>query len=59
MTPEGRVSPDGFIAQRWPVPVNDRRWVLLRVDAHEQMELKVLTDADVADWPQLVLKEDE
>lgn len=56
MTPnEARVSPrDGFVAQRWPVPVNGRNWVLIRVGPDDQLELSALTDDDVTYWPQLV-----
>lgn len=58
-TNQARVSPDGFVAQRWPEPVNGPHWVLIRADRNDQMELKVLTDDDVTNWTRMVTVPEE
>lgn len=48
-----RVSPDGFVAQRFDRDFNGAgNWVLTYLSDHG-IEVKVLNDIAVADWPRL------
>lgn len=47
-----RRSPDGYVAQR-VLPAEPRPWVLTQIDDGARLHVALLTDDEVADWPQL------
>jgi hypothetical protein len=50
-----RRSPDGYVAQRMPIDINGHgHWLLTGLNEHGQVDLQVLADDEVADWPPLV-----
>ena len=52
--PHPRLSPDGFVAQNvGHVISNHGSWVLLSWVDEVGVQLDVLQDEDVADWPEL------
>ena len=52
---EARTSPAGWVAQLWPKPfAGGRRWLLTEPDLAGMVNVVVLGDDDVADWPPLV-----
>jgi hypothetical protein len=54
-TREARVSPQGWVAQLWPVAHPDgQRWLLTEPVDGGRINIRFLHDHDVADWPALV-----
>lgn len=53
-----RVSPDGYVAQRFDRDmVGDKRWVLTHLGSGG-LSIQVLSDDEVADWPRLTYAPD-
>lgn len=53
---QARVDPEGFVAQRFEHDFNDHgHWVLTYLDdSVGGLTVRILDDAAVADWPELV-----
>lgn len=49
--PQARVNPEGFVAQRLTIG-EDTPWVLSYM-SHDQFAVRMCTDDEVADWPEL------
>lgn len=50
---QARLSPDGFVAQRFPFSFNNRGHWLVISAVDGRITWTVLDDADVQDWPAL------
>lgn len=48
-----RVNPDGYVAQRFNFDFNGAGNWVLTFFADSGLQVKVLTDEDVSDWPEL------
>lgn len=65
MAPQARVSPEGFVAQRFDVDFEGTgNWVLttfrpspLLGNPANGLQMQAMTDEQVADWPELVVRE--
>lgn len=52
---QARVSPDGFVAQRFPDDFNGHgNWVVTYTNDEGGITVRVVKDDEVADWPRLV-----
>ncbi len=49
-----RMSPEGYVAQRFTAPDGVEQWVLLHWLDDAGLTLTLKTDEEVAKWPELV-----
>lgn len=53
---KARVHPQGFVAQRLPLPVSGRPWVVVTQSDDGRLDIEALLDSEVASWPRLVVE---
>lgn len=55
MNAPAKRSPTGFVAQRMPEEGADgARWVLVYFESGSGLAMRLFTDAEVANWPDLI-----
>lgn len=53
---DARLSPEGFVAQRFPQDFNGHgHWIVTSCSDETQLQVTVKSDDEVADWPVLVV----